>query len=377
MLAAEQLSLLIGDIYDAALDPSLWVGVLAKCAQFVGGPAAALFSKDVASKTGNLVHDSGVDERYKQLYLDKYIKFDPTTVSQFFAGTEELLATADVLPYDEFLKTRFYLEWARPQGLVDSVTSVLEKSRMNIAMFCVFRGERDGRVDDKTRGRMRLIVPHIRRAVLIGRVIDLKTAEAASFADTLDGLSAGMLLVDAHGRMVHANAKGHALLAGGAVLSTVGRKLAAHDTSAEQALHDVFLAAGSGDAAVGIKGIAVPIKARGSEHYVAHVPPLSSGARRRAGATYTAVAAVFLHKAALDAPSPPEVIAKTYRLTPTELRVLLAVVEVGGIPDVADALGISAETVKTHLGHVYAKTGVNRQADLVKLVAGFSSPLAG
>jgi hypothetical protein len=30
---------------------------------------------------------------------------------------------------------------------------------------------RDGRVDDEMRRRMRLIVPHMRRAVLIGRVI--------------------------------------------------------------------------------------------------------------------------------------------------------------------------------------------------------------
>ena len=61
---------------------------------------------------------------------------------------------------------------------------------------------------------MRQIVPHIRRAVLIGRAIERKTAEAATLADTLDGLSAGMFLVDASGRIVHANASGHAMLDG-------------------------------------------------------------------------------------------------------------------------------------------------------------------
>ena len=54
--------------------------------------------------------------------------------------------------------------------------------------------------------------------------------------------------------------------------------------------------------------------------------------------------------------------------------VLLGIVEVGGVPEVAEALGVSAETVKTNLSHLYEKTGVNRQADLVKLVAGFSNP---
>jgi DNA-binding CsgD family transcriptional regulator len=159
------------------------------------------------------------------------------------------------------------------------------------------------------------------------------------------------------------------------VLGVAGRKLAAHDGSAEQALHDVFLAAGSGDAAVGIKGIAVPITARGGERYVAHVLPLTSGARRRAGASYAAVAALLVHKATLDTPSPPEVIAKTYRLTPSELRVLLAVVEVGGGPEVAEALGIAETTVRFHLRQLFEKTGARPQADLVKLVAGFTNPV--
>jgi DNA-binding CsgD family transcriptional regulator len=130
-----------------------------------------------------------------------------------------------------------------------------------------------------------------------------------------------------------------------------------------------------GDAAVGVKGIAIPLMALDGEHYVAHVLPLTSGARRRAGATYTAAAAVFVHKAALDAPSPQEVIGKLYKLTPTELRVLLAIVEVGGVPEVAEALGVAVSTVRTHLAQLFAKTDTNRQVDLVKLVARYASPL--
>ena len=56
---------------------------------------------------------------------------------------------------------------------------------------------------------------------------------------------------------------------------------------------------------------------------------------------------------------------------------LLAIVEVGGVPESAVALGIAESTVKTHLGRLFAKTGARRQADLVKIVAGFASPLIG
>jgi DNA-binding CsgD family transcriptional regulator len=107
------------------------------------------------------------------------------------------------------------------------------------------------------------------------------------------------------------------------------------------------------------------------------VLPLTSGARRLAGIAYSAVAALFICKVAMQTRSPPEIIASAYRLTPTELRVLLAIVEVGGVPETALALGVAESTIKTHLGNLFVKTGTGRQADLVKIVAGFATPLIG
>jgi DNA-binding CsgD family transcriptional regulator len=203
-----------------------------------------------------------------------------------------------------------------------------------------------------------------------------KTAEAAMLADTLDGLGAGLILVDAGGRIVHANAAGHVLLAAGDVLGAVEGILAAGDPEANQLLCEVFAAAGTSDAC-SAKAIAVPFVAPGGGRYVVHVLPLASGVRRRAGASYPAVAALLVHRAALDTRATVNVIARAFRLTPRELRVLLGIVEAGGVPETAEALGIAETTVKTHLRRLYAKTATSRQADLVKLVAGYSSPLVG
>jgi DNA-binding CsgD family transcriptional regulator len=104
--------------------------------------------------------------------------------------------------------------------------------------------------------------------------------------------------------------------------------------------------------------------------------PLTAAARSGIGKTYKAVAALFVRKVAIDSPS-GELVARAFALTPTELRVLLSIVEVGGVPETAVALGIAETTVKTHLHRVFSKTGASRQADIVKLAAGFSSPLAG
>jgi len=376
MLEAEKLSELISNVYDAALDPTVWIEALSRTKDFIGGEAASLAWKDAVANRGNSYYDAGISPHYRQLYFDEYIKIDPCTTGQFFAEIGEPVATADVMAYDEFVQTRFYKEWARPQGLVDAALALLDKSATTMVFLALFRHERHGLIDDEARRRIRLVVPHFRRATLISKVIDLKKTEAASLADTLDGINAGIFLVDACGRIAHANAAGRAIVDAANVLQAKRGRLTFNDRQADQLLADTFATASSGDA-IGVKGFAVPLEARDGTRYVARELPLTSGARRRAGTSYAAVAALFVHKATLDFPSTPEAIAKAFGLTPMEARVLLAVVEVGGVPEVAETLGIAETTVKTHLGRIYDKTDTGRQADLVKVVAGFFNPLVG
>jgi DNA-binding CsgD family transcriptional regulator len=375
----EQLPELIGEIYDAALDPSLWNDVVGKVARFVGGSAAVIVSKNPTAGNGNAYDESGTDPyySYSELYFDKYAELDPSTTGRYFADIGQSNAIAYLMPCRAFLETRFYEEWARPQALADFLSAVLDKSANDAELFGVFSHERDGIVDDETRRRMRLIVPHIRQAALVGRLIDLKAADTAYLADTLDGLSAGMCLVDAGGRILHANVACHGILDAGDFLSVVDGRLVASDARIDQAFRELFAAAGNGDAAIGIRGIALPLKAQDGSCYVAHVLPLTSGVRRLAGITYAATAALFVYKAATQIRSSPEAIARAYNLTPAELRVLMAIVEVGGVPEVAVVLGIAESTVKTHLARLFVKTGAGRQADLVKIVAGFATPLIG
>ncbi len=371
----EVLTHLIGHIYDAALDPTLWVGVLARIGEFVGGQAGGIISKDSISKASVPFFHFGVVPHYVQLYAETHSKFDPVSTLPFF-DAEQIVSLPELVPYDEFCQGRFFHEWMQPQGLVDAANSVLEKSTLSCSFITILRDEAHGVVDDEMRRRMSLVVPHVRRAVLIGKVIDLKRAEAATFADMVDGLSAGMFLIAVDGRIVHANAAGHAMLSAGDVLRSNGGRLITCDKQSKHLLHDTLVAANNGDAEIGVKGIALPLTADNAERYVVHMLPLTSGARRSAGIAYAATVAMFVRKAAMESPSAPEVIGRTYNLTPTELRVLLAIVEVGGIPEVAAALGVADSTIKTHVGRLFEKTGAGRQADLVKLVAGFSTPLA-
>jgi DNA-binding CsgD family transcriptional regulator/PAS domain-containing protein len=371
----ETLTRLIATIYDAALDCTLWPDVLSAIAEFVDGRVAGLLAGDSSKPRVTAHWQAGGDPLYMRMYADTYSRLGPVATSPP-GPVGAIVSMPDLVPYDEFRRGRFFREWAEPQGWVDVAVAVLDRSASGSAYLSISRDAESGMVDQAMRERLALIVPHVRRAVQIGKAMEFKQAETATFMDVLDGLSVGLFLIDASGRIMHANAAGSDMLDAGDLLRSVGGRLVAGDAQVEQSLRETAAAAASGDEEAGSASVVVPLRARDDKRYVAHMLPLTGGARRHAGEALAAAAALFVRKAELQYPSPPEVIGKTYGLTPAELRVLLGIVEIGGVPEVAAAFGIADTTVKTHLGRLYAKTGTGRQADLVKLVAGFAMPLA-
>src|SRR4029078_6716048 len=129
-------------------------------------------------------------------------------------------------------------EWAQPQGWVDAANAVLEKTSASCAYLSIIRNESSGMVDAEMRRRMGLIVRHVRRAVRTGKVIDLRQAEAATFADILDGLSPAIFLVDTDGPIGPGNAASRSMLEHGDLLRTVHGRLNASDAQVDQTLHD-------------------------------------------------------------------------------------------------------------------------------------------
>jgi DNA-binding CsgD family transcriptional regulator/PAS domain-containing protein len=368
MNAARKISDLIEDIYDAALEPARWSDVVVGINAFVGGRACGIFSKDSISKFGVTHYYCGADPHYIQLYSETHSKFDPLGSLPPFG---RVVSIPDLVPFDEYRHGRFYQEWLRPQGCVDAANVLLEKSRTNCpVLLTVLAGKH--MVDDEMRRRIALFVPHLHRSLTINKAIEHKKSEAASFADTLDGLGAAIFLVDAQGHIVHANAAGQEMLGQDDLVRAVAGQLVVRDRLSNQDLHEIIA---TGDVETGAHNAAIPLTAHDGERYVAHLLPLKSVARC-ADAPSKAAAAIFVRKVELDGRSYGGVVADAFGLTPAELRVLIAIVEVGGVPETSEKLGVAETTVKTHLYRVFSKTGATRQADLVKLAAGFSNPLA-
>ena len=366
-----QLLDIVGSIYDAVLKPELWNAVLEKATGFVGGVGASIFRQDVIRKVGNAYYTWGMDPDFEQLYFEKYIHHNPLLPAMLTVDVGRVSSNSEQLVPAEFFETLFYKEWAKPQGLIDNVFCILERSATSAAGFVVFRHERDGMADAAAFELLGAIAPHLRRAVLIGKVVEHKTTEAQGFSDLLDRLRAGVFVVDGCGNVIYSNKAGKNVVSAGDYLRETSGKLSAGNPEADLMLREAFRSAAQGDTAISQKSLAIPLIAADGTHHVASLLPLTRG--RADGLDENATAAVFVHKAALELPNPPDLIARAYRLTKTELRVLLALVETGGGPEIADALGIGNGTVKTHLRNLFQKTGVKHQADLVRLVAGFAN----
>lgn len=79
-------------------------------------------------------------------------------------------------------------------------------------------------------------------------------------------------------------------------------------------------------------------------------------------------AVVTLHAIGPRPGPPASILAKTFRLTPSEAK-LASIIARGAAPDIAaQELRISRETARNQLKSVFAKTGTHRQGELVALL---------
>lgn len=373
ILHANRFSSLVGEIYDAATDPALRSGALEQVSYFVGGCAATILSRDASRLSIEIHQHFGTESRFRQLYRDRYVEQDPLLDRHLAVAAEQTIGVTDIMPHADFVATSFFREWVEPQGAIDLATVTLERSEARTTVLQVLRHRSRGTVDEAMRERMRLLAPHIQRSRLMGRQIRARSHTVDDLAAVLDGLSTAICLLDIDGRVVHANAACRQLFVDANLLTMVGDRIVARNTQADKIFRGLFEIISDGESSsTGRRPIQLVTSADG-QHYLLHALPL----KRDHGLPRDVATTVLLVQKASMLPSlVPDAIASAFRLTPSELRVLMAIVEIGGVPDIAAKLGIAETTVKTHLGRLFEKTGAGRQADLVKIAAGFTAPFA-
>jgi DNA-binding CsgD family transcriptional regulator len=273
----------------------------------------------------------------------------------------------------ELQQTPFFQNWAKPQGLREGciIKFVHTQDRIGL-MGCTTRADREI-ISVEEQRFMALLSPHLRRASLIGDLLDQARVTASLYRQALDHLAVAVVLTGANGSILHANGAAQQMFsAQGPILSRHGL-LQAQNTAVVLALQEAIASAASADASIGSRGIGLPISAPGQPPAVAYILPLTEGTAR--AAFRPACAAVFVSTTTSASPLPEAVLTTLFDLTPAEARVLLRIGSGLSASRSAVSLGIGENTLKTHLNRIFAKTGTRRQADLVKLISNMGVPL--
>ncbi len=374
-ISPQALSELIGSIYDCALDPDRWEQTLADVMHALDCHGINLTLTDL---------------RYNRLLLLKAVGIEPDQIERFLkyipelhAAISEALASMPSLdePHVEsrhfspgFIETSpFFQEWERSTGTVDSMRLFLMSTPIHDAGIGVGRNERQGLITDREVELGRLLLPHLRRAVTITKVLDVRTVERARMAEALDALRCAVVLTNERGTILHANrAAEHILRDGGGPIRSAQGVLQATAPSAASELRSAITIAACNEAGIGKTGLAIRLTEPDVPPIFAHVLPLT-GSDFRTRLQPAAVAAVFIG-APPDAQEGADAVAAAFGLTPAETRLLASLFAGRALAETAATLGIAGTTAKTHLEHIFLKTGVTRQAELMRLWTGLISP---
>jgi DNA-binding CsgD family transcriptional regulator/PAS domain-containing protein len=376
-LTPERLSDLIGLIYDCTIEPDRWVDAMREICDDLGCFLSAIYLADLEISRVSFLRQWNARaeglallERYAEDVASIYKAAQAVRPQQI----DEPFVLARDVPREVWAQTRYYTEWARPRGICDSIQTMVLREPRRIGVFAANRHEAVGPVSDREIAILRLLAPHIRRAVTIGDVLDLKKVEAQALGSTLDNLAAGVIVVAEENRILHANHAARRMFAKGTPIRSVSGRLAARGEVAGAELAKAIDLARRDEAGIGATGIGVPLSDEAGEPAVAHVLPLARG-DLRTRLLPQATAAVFVTQAAGAPLANIAAVAASIGLTPAEARVVERLLSGMSLVEVAAALGIAETTAKTHLSRIFAKTGVARQAELVALIDRLVPPL--
>ena len=369
-------SRLVGGIYDAVVDQTLWsdaIDAIRREFRFHIAVMAVvkLPGGEFVVHAANNIPDQFL--RTFAQYGEDIIEMWGGTQAVARLPLEEPMVMTEVRPIHLWQHIRYYTEWIKPQGLVDQVAMVLANDRATNANLGLGCHASRGPVEPETLADLRLLAPHLRRAVNISRLLDMTTNAAATFEAALAAMASGAVLVNADMKIVYANPIAQRMLQAGDPIRTAAGRLELTQVLVPGQLETAVAAAAQPEVKFGRRGIGIPTRKRDGTPLVLHVLPLEQRSPRT-GAPWKSVAAVFLADTGGQAAVPIDALSLLFELTPMEARVLELTATGHSSREAAEALGVAPSTIKTHMLNLYEKTGRHRREDLVRLASEVSLP---
>jgi DNA-binding CsgD family transcriptional regulator len=356
---------LLDQIYDAATDEELWTPALTEIADLTDSVGGNIFGADNKVRLVAFAFIGRLSEEAERAWRERHV-FNPLAAYMNSSPVGKLVRSDDLMPLRELQRTAFFNEVFRSQDVAHLAMVPLAAKHDFQVGFSICRSARQGPFEAAALRLLSRLYPHLRRSLLLGFRLDgYKALQRAQFG-VIDRLSVGVILVDRATKVVFANAAARSMAAPDGPLRLRNCALAAASATHAQRLQQLIQAALRG-APVGAMSIPHPDDGRLLTVLVSSVR--SRDIDRFGGLGMRDVAAmVFVSDPARPLEIPAEWIMDAYGLTLAEARVALCASSGASIPETATRLNISPNTVKTHLRHVFAKTGASRQAELARLM---------
>jgi DNA-binding CsgD family transcriptional regulator len=369
------LSKLIGSIYDCALDPSHWEQTLPDIMYSLGCHIVALTLTDLRHHRFLLNKFAGAQPYQAENVSKKYVPEIDAILGGALASwpslDEPYVVSRHLSP--AYIETSpYFQEFVKPSGTADIMQLFLMHTPTHLASIGGARHERQGIITEREVELGKLLLPHLRRAVTISKVLDVRTIEGARMAEALHALRYAVVLVNECGTILHVNRSAERMLRDGGPIRSAHGILQPTAPSAASELRSALSLATRSEAAIGKTGLAIRLTEPDLPPVFAHVLPLT-GSDFRTRLQPAAVAAVFIGPPP-DEQDGADAVATVYGLTQAETRVLASLFAGRTLAETAATLCIGRTTAKTHLEHIFSKTGVTRQAELMRLWTRLISP---
>jgi DNA-binding CsgD family transcriptional regulator/PAS domain-containing protein len=361
----------LGMIHDAAFRPAAWAGVLQRLASLTGAIAGGLTQEDPNTGRGTPITYFGFDPAHVARTFDYFLPLNPLFGIADRMQPGFIVTNGDVVPTDVFRRSAFYDGWARPQGLCSPITLVTHRSSGRYLPLTLVRPDGAGEASREERAVLARFAPHLMHAVKVGLHVQTAEARERQLLAALAGLPQAAMLVDADRRVTFVNEAAEAFLSRATTrpLDVINGELVASDPKSDGRLQAAL--------SVGLRedGLAtgIEIEINGpvlGEKFMLTLSPLplddfwaataGLGPARRS-------CMVLIEDWGIST------LAARHALTPSETRLVQAIIVGKGLAWAARELGISRSTAQSHLDKVFQKTNTNRQAELVAFVIGRKS----
>jgi len=371
-VSAQQLSDVIGAIYDCALDPERWPATCRSIADLCESSAGGICVHDLKQVQNDQLFVFGYQPEFLQT-LGSHFAESPMAVADIVSNVGDVNALSTELR--QLLESRFYREVLQPFGLMDMIWFPALRTGGRMASLHASRSDERPHYQHHDIQLFKLLSPHVCRALAISDALDIRALRSEMLENTLDGLATGVFLTARDGHVVYMNAAAERQLKAGHSIRLVHNRLSPVDPAAGVALAKNIEAATRAEAGSpwSQHSVAIPDGVGGG--YVATLLPIENGRRSGILAPFAASVAVFMQDPAQVPLMPGEAFARLHGLTGAELRVLLALSQGLGGTESAEMLGISEPTVRTHLQRIFSKTGTTKQGDLLSLLHRSTPPI--